>query len=75
MLFQRSTTFLIKSLFVLSFLDVQDNKSRSVVTVLSEIIQLLFFLNFLLDSTLIVSLCKILYNVASVALAQRSFRL
>ena len=37
MLFQRSTAFLIKSLSVLSFLDVQDNKSRSVVTILSEI--------------------------------------
>ncbi len=30
---------------------------------------------FLLNSTLIVSLCEILYNVASVALAQRSFHL
>ena len=40
-LFQRSTAFLIKSLSVLSFLDVQDNKSRSVITILSEITRLL----------------------------------
>jgi len=40
-LFQRSTAFLIKSLSVLSFLDAQNNKSRSVVIILSEIMQLL----------------------------------
>jgi len=40
-LFQRSTAFLIKSISVLSFLNVQDNKSRSVITILSEIMQLL----------------------------------
>jgi len=38
MLFQRSTAFLIKSLSVLSFLNVQDNKLRSVITILSEMI-------------------------------------
>jgi len=45
-LFQRSTAFLIKSIFVLSFLDVQDNKLRSVVTILSEIMQLLWYLRY-----------------------------
>jgi len=42
-LFQRSTAFLIKSLFVLPFLDAQGNKSRSVVTILSEITRLLWY--------------------------------
>ncbi len=45
-LFQRSTVFLIKSLSVLPFLDVQDNKSRSVVTILSEITRLLWYLRY-----------------------------
>ncbi len=45
-LFQRSTVFLIKSLFVLPFLDVQDNKSRSVVTILSEITWLLWYMKY-----------------------------
>ena len=40
-LFQRSTAFLIKSLSVLPFLGAQGNKSRSVVTILSEVTRLL----------------------------------
>ncbi len=46
MLFQKSTAFLIKSLSVLPFLDVQDNKSRLVVTILSEIMQLLQYMKY-----------------------------
>ena len=45
-LFQRSKVFLIKSLSVLPFLDAQGNKSRSVVTILSEITQLLRYLKY-----------------------------
>ncbi len=45
-LFQRSKVFLIKSLSVLPFLDVQDNKSRSVVTILSEVTRLLRYLKY-----------------------------
>ncbi len=45
-LFQRSRAFLIKSLSVLPFLDVQDNKSRSVVTILSEVTRLLRYLRY-----------------------------
>ena len=45
-LFQRSRVFLIKSLSVLPFLDVQDNKLRSVVTILSEITRLLWYLKY-----------------------------
>jgi len=39
--FREVQCFFIKSLSALSFLDVQDNKSRSVITILSEIMQLL----------------------------------
>ncbi len=45
-LFQRSRAFLIKSLSVLPFLDAQGNKSRSVVTILSEITRLLRYLKY-----------------------------
>jgi len=45
-LFQRSTAFLIKSLSVLSFLDVQNNKLRSVITILSEITWLLWYMKY-----------------------------
>ncbi len=45
-LFQRSTAFLIKSLSVLPFLDAQGNKSRSVVTILSEVTRLLRYLKY-----------------------------
>jgi len=45
-LFQRSRVFLIKSLSVLPFLDAQGNKSRSVVTILSEITRLLRYLKY-----------------------------
>ena len=45
-LFQRSTAFLIKLLSVLPFLDVQGNKSRSVVTILSEITRLLRYMRY-----------------------------
>ncbi len=45
-LFQRSRAFLIKSLSVLPFLDAQGNKSRSVVTILSEVTRLLRYLKY-----------------------------
>ncbi len=45
-LFQRSTAFLIKSIFVLSFLDMQNNKSRLVITILSKITWLLWYLKY-----------------------------
>ncbi len=45
-LFQRSRAFLIKSLSVLPFLDAQGNKSRSVVTILSEVTRLLRYLRY-----------------------------